>query len=451
MRIRIEGSVDYQQQKQHIPHAFTVAEGATRLTIHFDYAPKFSQGEKYRNDLSLTLFDPQWARGARHNNDDRNLTITETWATPGYLPGKLQPGVWTVWIDTHRVLPPDTIHYWFEIEISHEPVEAHAPFVAAATAPRGAGWYRGDLHGHSLHSDARWDVPDLAQYARDYQLDFVTLSDHNTTSGVPQLLSLAGDDLLAIGAMELTTYYGHALALGVRQWVEWRTDTGNATMPQLAERARADGATFVIAHPHSVGDPACTGCDWGYPDMMPGNARCVEVWNSAWDSDRQNERALALWYDWLNAGYRMVGTRGTDIHGPLRYTNVGFNVVYAEALSESEILRAIRQGHLYISARPELELTARGSDGSSGMVGDLVTGESVEVSLRWAKGAEGDRLRWIVNGAVVEEMPIAQQGERHWPLNAADARWCTVEIRGANGEMHAVTNPIFLGTAADWR
>ena len=451
MRIRIDGTLDYRQQKQHIPHAFTMPEGATRLTINFDYEPKFSQGQNYRNDLSLTVFDPEWARGARHNNNDRNLTITETWATLGYLPGKLQSGVWTAWIDTHRVLPPDTIHYWFEIEISDEPVETRAPFVKAPTAPRGAGWYRGDLHGHSLHSDARWDVPDLAQYARDYKLDFVTLSDHNTTSGMPQLDSLAGDGLLTIGGMELTTYSGHALALGVRKWVDWRTEIDDTTMPQRVEEARAAGATFIIAHPLSMGDPVCTGCDWGFVDMMPGSARCVEVWNSAWESDRQNEGALALWYSWLNQGYRMVGTRGTDIHGPLNYTNVGFNVVYAEALSEAEILRAIRQGHLYISAHPVLDLRAKGSDGSSGMVGDFVGGETVEISLKWQECSEGERLRLIINGKIAEETPVGASGERTWTLTAGETSWCVVEIRGANGEMRAVTNPIFLGNEADWR
>ena len=127
MRIRIDGTLDYRQQKQHIPFAFTVPAGATKLSIRFDYEPKVSQGQSYRNDLSLTLFDPQGARGARHNNQDRNLIITAATATPGYQPGELQPGTWTVWIDTHRILPPDVIAYWFEIEISSDPVARRMP------------------------------------------------------------------------------------------------------------------------------------------------------------------------------------------------------------------------------------------------------------------------------------------------------------------------------------
>lgn len=442
MRIHIDGSLDYTQNKRHIAHAFTVPASTTRLTIHFDYSPKQSQGQTYRNDLSLTVFDPTSCRGARHNNQDRNLTITADTATPGYVPG-LQPGTWTAWIDTHRVLPPDTIHYAFDIETSSEPVAAAGePWPPATTAPRGAGWYRGDLHGHTLHSDGHWDVPDLLAYGRAYGLDFVTLSDHNTISGLRQLDSLRRDDLLTIGGMELTTYYGHALALGLRSWLEWRVDASGLTMPELAARAQEAGATFIIAHPLSLGDPFCTGCDWGYPDMMPGNARLVEVWNSAWPTDNQNEQGLQLWYAWLNAGYRMSATRGSDIHGPLDYTNVAFNVVYAEELSEAAILRAIRQGHLYISAGPRLELTARSSDGSTAIIGDRVTGAEVEVTLAWTAGSAGERLRLIVDGALVEESPLAETGERRWTLPPA-ARWCVVEIRRADGEMRAVTNPIY--------
>ncbi len=448
--MRIDGTLDYRQQKQHLPFTFTVPTGATRLTIQFDYGPKFSQGQTLRNDLSLTLFDPTGARGARHNNQDRNLTITAYSATPGYIPGVLQPGVWTVWIDTHRILPPDVINFWFEIDISTDPIsETDQRPVKGTTAPRGAGWYRGDLHGHTLHSDGRWDVPDLVQYARDYKLDFVTLSDHNTVSGLAQMDSLAADDLLTMGGVELTTYYGHALALGVRQWMEWRVGIDGTTMPDLAARAMQAGATFIIAHPMALGDPFCTGCDWAYPDMMPGNAHCVEIWNTEWDSESQNDQAVALWYKWLNQGYRMAATRGTDIHAPMTDPNPAFNVVYAEELSEAAVLAAVRQGHLYISVAPRLELAAQGD--STGIMGDLVAGDSVEVRLTWSNCAAADHLRLIVNGEVREDSSVAEYGQHQWTFGTSEARWCVVEIRSADGAMRAITNAIRFGTAADWR
>ena len=113
-------------------------------------------------------------------------------------------------------------------------------------------------------------------------------------------------------------------------------------MPDIAAAVAAAGGLFVIAHPMSVGDPVCTGCDWRYDDMMPGNARCVEIWNGGpWSED--NERGLSLWYSWLNQGYRMVATAGSDIHGPSDVdTFVGLNNVYAAELSERAILDAVK-------------------------------------------------------------------------------------------------------------
>lgn len=449
MQVRFEGTLDARHNKTHIPHTFNVPPGTQVVTIRFDQTEQTSA--MVVPQVSLTLFDPNGARGARHNNADQNIRLTAWTATPGYVPGNLIAGTWTAWIDVHRLLEPDTVQYTLDIEVSEEtPDEVPQAWTKGSTAPRGRGWYRGDLHGHTLHSDASWDVPEFVQYARHYGLDFVTLTDHNTVSPLPEHDHYSADDLLTMGGMELTTYDGHALALGVRAWQEWRVGLDGATMPMLAERAMSGGALFVIAHPMSIGDPWCTGCAWGYADMMPGSARCVEIWNGEWAGTSNNEAALGLWYGWLNEGYRMAVTAGTDIHGPLYDAAPGFNVVYAEALSERAILSAIRAGHLYLSRGARLDLTAQGENGSAGMMGDVVSGNTVKLAARWADAAEGDALRLIVGGEVREVVPVGASGEREWTLNA-ETRWATVELRGADGTMRAIANPIFMGSEADWR
>jgi hypothetical protein len=446
MKIRIDGAVDYQQSKTHIPHTFTLPVGTTQLEIRFDYAPMHTEGQPVQNDLSLTVFDPDGARGARHCNPDRNLTITAHTATPGYLPG-LKPGVWTIWIDAHRIMPAETLHYWLEIETTDQPIlELAQPWVKPTLKLHGPGWYRGDLHGHTRHSDADWDVPDFVQYGREFKLDFVTLTDHNTVSPLGQVDSLANDDLLTMGGTELTTYYGHALALGVREWQEWRVGASGLTMPQLAQQAMQNGALFIIAHPHSVGDPYCTGCDWQYTDMWPGNARCVEIWNGPWDGDSGNEQALKTWYEWLNQGYRMVGTAGTDIHGPLNYDPApGFNIVYAQERSEIEILNAIRHGHVYLSSGPRLTFTAQSASGDSVMVGDHILGEDIRFTLIWENCRPGDQLFIQINGTVVEQLTSMTEGSHSWKMSGDQRGWCVVELRSAEGQMRAITNPIFCG------
>jgi hypothetical protein len=317
------------------------------------------------------------------------------------------------------------------------------------TARRGMGWYRGDLHAHTIHSDAHWDVPDLVAYARSERLDFVTLTDHNTVSGLAQMDSLSADDLLTMGGMELTTYHGHALALGIRDWVDWRVQVGGRTMPAICEEVVRTDGLFVIAHPMAVGDPICTGCDWQYTDVMPGPARCVEIWNNPWDDESvRSEMALQLWYQWLNEGYRMVATAGSDIHlAPTPDIVYGRNVVFAQDLSERAILDGVRRGHLYLSAGPQLEFSATTADGQSAEMGDCLRGEDALLTVRWADAPAGTWLRWIVNGETEHKTLCDSDGSAELPVHQKN--WVVVELRGPPDNMLAITNPIFLGDG--WR
>ena len=446
MTTHIAGTLDHTHSKQHIPHSFDLPDGATKLTINFDYTPLTSDGADYGNQLSFTLFDPEKSRGTRHNNRGQQAILTPVTASPGFTPGPLLAGTWTLFVDTHRIMPPTPVAYEFTIEVETdgviEPAEA---WTKGSTASRGPGWYWGDLHGHTLHSDGQWDVGGFIAYARENKYDFVTLTDHNTVSGLPEWDSYCADDLLTMGGMELTTYYGHALALGTREWQEWRVAFG-ATMTDFAQQITDAGGLFVIAHPRDQGDPACTGCRWAYDEMMPGIARVVEVWNGPWSNF--NEDSLALAYKWLNAGYRMAFTTGSDIHGRPSRPNVvpALNVVYADDMNEAAILDGIRQGHNYMSTGPGLGLTATNGTASV-MMGDTITAhddaaDPVEVTFTWSECPHGATARVIKNGWVILECAANGQGERR--LVAKDETgWYVLELRDARGQMLAVTNPLF--------
>lgn len=437
------------QAKQHLSHTFLLPDGATELAVQFTYGPSHVEGQPGRNLLSLSLFDPNGSRGAGHNRADNSIRLNAAYATPGYVPGPLPPGRWQLVVDSHMVLPGAPLTYQLNIDASFEPVTDKDPgYKKGITPPRGAGWYRGDLHAHTIHSDGHWDVPDLVAAARASGWDFVTLTDHNTVAPLAQMDSFSASDLLTMGGLELTTYAGHALALGVRQWIDWRVRPPQAprrTMQAIAAEVEAAGGLFVIAHPMSPGDPVCTGCDWQYADMMPGTARAVEVWNGEWSD--YNEDGLALWYHWLNQGYRLVATAGTDSHGPPLVPNhVGFNVVYAEALSEVAILSAIRQGHLYLCA-DQCELKVYGlTENQQGIPGDNLHGQEAQIEVSWSVPEPGDVLRLIADGQVAETLTLEDSGTHRWTFPIEQPTWRVVEWRDRDGQMRALTNPIFFST-----
>jgi hypothetical protein len=450
MQIAINKTITVADLHRHIPHEFDVPEGTTQIHIEFGYSPEYATDQEYRNQMSLSLFDPEGARGVYYLIREWGITINAMQNTPGINNGPIQPGTWTIYVDTYRLLPPDPINYRIDIDLSMDPINVTAAeYGRKKSLHRGPGWYRGDLHAHSLHSDANWDVPDLVNFARRNGLDFVTLTDHNTVSGLPQHDSLTDGDLLTMGGIELTTFYGHALALGKRQWYEWRLDTEDQpTMRELAQRAIDSGALFVIAHPMSPGDPICSGCRWEYADMRPGNAPAVEVWNGVWREF--NEMSLQEYYRWLNEGYRLVMTAGSDMHGPPWDVEgrVGRNVVYAEELSETSILKAIRQGHSYISAGPELILTGHTDSRLEVMAGDHLPATVATLHAHWSGAHAGDVLRLIGDGRPLDTIEASGGDNTTWTLESGQVRWCNLELRDSNGDMWALTNPIFFGDSA---
>ncbi len=444
--------------KRHIPHTFTVPAQCAKLSLHFHYAPRRASG--MTNLLTLTLFDPNGFRGAGHRGGDTHtVELTPDAATPGYLAGALPAGEWTVQIDTHMVLPGEPVHYTLEVAVEEATIDRAATPVPTPDFSRvitaEAGWYRGDLHSHTLHSDASWTAQELVAAARQLDLDFIALTDHNTISPLAEMATLGGDGLLTMGGQELTTFWGHAVCLGAHQvWLDWRVDRAGTKMATLATELYEEGQLYIIAHPHAIGDPYCTGCRWLYTAMMPGTARLIEVWNGPWFGGHPlehncNEDGLAFYYRCLNEGRRLVMTAGSDAHGPKHYERgPGFNVVFASELSEQGILRALAAGHSYLSTGPTLDFTAETADGERAMMGDQLTVETAaEVTVRgkWHDAPTDSVLRWIVNGARYRQANVQDDGEETWRLPTHGTRWCTVELRdGETGAMLAVTNPIFF-------
>lgn len=456
------GQLTEAHNKRHLPHKFLVPPACTRLSLRLHFEP--AQAGDARNMLTLTLFDPAGFRGAGHRGGNlHELYLAPDSATAGYIAGPLPAGTWIAQIDAHRVgaEEPCTYSLTVTVETAGGAVAEKTGVVAPPDFDRvlssTPGWYRGDLHAHTRHSDGDWDEADLVAAARAERLDFVALTDHNTVSGLASFAGLGGDHLLTMGGLELTTFWGHAVCLGLSEWLDWRVDASGTAMANIARSLQSSGAHFAIAHPRSPGDPYCTGCRWLYPDMMPGPARCVEVWNGPWvppgGAPSYNEEGLALWYQWLNAGFHLVATAGSDAHSLADYRNrPGFNVVYADDLSQSAILRGVAAGHLYLSSGPTLQFRASQAGERTAMMGDHLRVDSHAGDLCLEASCTlcppDSLLRLVENGQVIDEVPVSGAAEHTWEQPANPGTWYLMELRDRHHEMLALTNPIFF-TAGD--
>ena len=139
-----------------------------------------------------------------------------------------------------------------------------------------------------------------------------------------------------------------------------------------------------------------------------------------------------------------MATAGSDTHAAYDYSRrPGLNVVYADELSERALLAAVQRGHLYLSSGPELRLNAQGPAGEAWLCGDTAVGSAV-FAAAWTGSPPHSRLRVIANGRPLSEVPAADQGRHTWQLRASEASWTLVELRAADGEPLAITNPIYL-------
>src|SRR5215831_8855984 len=147
-----------------------VPQGSFALAVDLSY-------DSSEGVLDLGCLGPSgfrgWSGGAR-----RSFVITTESATPGYLPGELEAGLWQVMIGVHTV-PPEGVPYrltaepsggtatgsGFPAAVSAPPVPANRPGRRELPAAPGHRWLAGDLHAHTVHSDGAMTVPELACFA----------------------------------------------------------------------------------------------------------------------------------------------------------------------------------------------------------------------------------------------------------------------------------------------
>ena len=453
---------DRDRQRDH-PFSFEVPIDAGRLLLRFAYRPG-TVGD-FRNLLTLSLFDPRGFRGAGHRGEsNQQINISSDVATPGFLPGPIDPGRWTVELHAHEILNDGGRSGWCEATLTVV-AELDGGATRASARPgtrdprdnplvprrvnRRTDWYRGDLHSHSVHCDGSSTIAEMGQAAVQIGLDFLATTCHNTTSGwmveVPW-----PERLLWIRGIECTTYWGHANILGTSAWVDWRMPRATVTQAITAQAARQN-AVVVINHPAAIGNPLCTGCTWeGSLEDIQG-IDAIEVWNSRWRTqDARNPAALALWTDLLNLGHRVAAVAGTDSHAVEDYADraLPYTSVYSAGLGEADILDALRRGRANLSSGAGLAFRARGADGEEATLpGDCLTLDGpmhLDVSVR---SLASDATLWCVADGVPQRLGHLGAGDAVVTADATADRWWRLELRAGNDvedDLLFLTNPVYI-------
>jgi hypothetical protein len=467
----LQGVLTGADHKSYRTLPFEVPAGTARLTVQFEYA---RQG---KTTVDLGLLGPDGFGGQDglrgwSGGNKTVFTVGANDATPSYQSGPIRPGRWALLLGVPNIRPqaraPYTARIWFSRAdaVYGEPLSSDPP-------PRtGAGWYRGDLHMHDAHSDGSCDsqsgrrVPCplflTVQAAAARGLDFVAVTDHNTVTQANGLRELQPyfDRLLLMPGREITTFSGHANLWGSVAPLDFRV-TGARDWNALLRDASALGGVVSINHPVRPSGEVCMGCGWTAGDGTDlSRVQAVEVVNGG-DADTAYS-GIPFWETLLSRGLRLTAVGGSDNHDPTlaRVTPGGapvgtpVTVVWAQALSVPDLLAGLRGGNVFIDVQGSrdrgMELTAVSGGQRAAMGGALrVAGDArVDFELRVAN-TTGGRVELIMDGRPLAPGtdPDLNGNERtlRFSLRAERGRhWVRANVRGPDGKLWLVGNPIYL-------
>lgn len=459
---------------------FDVPPNTARISISYQY-----ERANGANTIDIGLFD---ARSTGSDTDPRGFRgwsggrrseffISRDEATPGYLSGAMPAGTWRIILGLYKVAPTG-VDVSFKIEIETEEnnsskstpaprktnISSDDATVSVAesgtrrtsspqkVAGRGARWWRGDLHMHTVHSDGDWTIAEQISSALNSGLDFICITDHNTAShhaeidrlrnGSPQLLMLRGE--------EITTYGGHTNAWGLPSgtWIDFRVRAGdNARMSNVVAEAHRSGALISINHPFAL----CGGCGWSY-DTSARGFDAIEVWNGTWDIT--DEQALTMWDKILQSGRHITAIASSDSHRQTDPIGQPTTHVAANALSQSALLNSIRQGRVYLTgeaARPIVTFEAEATTGrrrSRWSIGDeirLRASDKLRFFIATETTPPGATVSLISNSEVIRSFPAKAGGQPQViEIECRRDSYFRLEIRDKTKTVLALTNPIYV-------
>ncbi|WP_407286884.1 CehA/McbA family metallohydrolase [Streptomyces sp. BP-8] len=439
-----------------------VPRGVREIAVSYRYdKPPVPEGTT-GNACDIGIFDERgtelggsgfrgWSGGARSE-----FFLRADEATPGYLPGPVNAGTWHIALGPYTVAPQG-LSYDVTITLRYGP-RRHTPapvYPPQRARGRGRAWYRGDSHLHSVHSDGKRTPAEIAALARAAGLDFITTSEHNTTSAHRAWEGLWGDDLLILTGEEVTTRNGHVVAMGTDPgvFIDWRYRARDNAFGKFARAIRRAGGLVIPAHPHAT----CIGCNWKFG---LNEADAVEVWNGPYTPD--DEVTLAEWDNALvahtqgRAGW-LPAVGHSDAHRDPDVVGLPQTVVLADDLSRRALQDGIRAGRVWIaeSSKVDLAFSVTGERGEHAGIGErLEVPRTTRVTARLkVSGAPGCTVSFVTDQGrlYTTALPPSGEGTVTWQTTPDYAAYIRAEVRhppttaGLPGPMAAMTNPIFLG------
>jgi hypothetical protein len=463
--ITLSGTVTFDDLATYKEIPFEAPVGAYSLSVRVDH-----DGREAHTILDLGLADPVGFRGWSGSNKS-TLYASAFEATPSFRAGPV-PGKWNLILGIPSVRRGVTTHWTATISFNARADAAGAIQLLSGAAP---GWLRGDFHTHTGHSDgscpsqsgARVPCPvgeTLAAAVRS-GLDFVSVTDHNTWAQNDALRELEPfyDRLTVVHGAEITTFKGHANALGVRYPVDFRLGTSHLPDTSiLLDRIAAQGGILSLSHPGLASGELCMGCGWT-GDIDYSRLTAIEAVNGgalrAGTVENPTTSGILFWQKLLDQGFHLTAIGGSDNHDATdmtgeRQSPVGTptTVVWTEDASEQAVIAGVKSGRVFIDLQNQrdrvLDMTAMTGAGST------VHAVAMGGTLHLAPGSQA-ALLITLDGApeaaielVAHNLDVVQGADPHTAqitlASGAANGWIRANARDTAGKLILLGNPIYV-------
>jgi histidinol phosphatase-like PHP family hydrolase len=211
-------------------------------------------------------------------------------------------------------------------------------------------YFRGNLHGHTTHSDGALSPEDVVKHYQQLGYDFICLSDHLWTNKdycAPDVLdsSSLNTEIHCLGKKYVRDGLWHIVANGLP--LDFLPASDQETAPELVNRALQAGAFVTIAHP-----------DWyslTFDEIMSvSHAHGVEIFNNSCHIEAGRGGGIAAADYLLQEKHKIVLTATDDSHFRINDAGGGWVMVAAKELSEQALLDALKKGQYYSSTGVEI-------------------------------------------------------------------------------------------------
>ena len=271
------------------------------------------------------------------------------------------------------------------------------------------GWYGGDNHIHNISPKTcrlEMDAEDL-DVANILTSDFTT--DQSEFEGHVNRYS-SGRRLIYVNQEFRNNHLGHMCLLNLKRLIEPVKTMQQYHYPlhlRACDETRAQGGYVSWAHfPSWPGvenplDVAMEKLD-GLEILCVLDPREFPVFMRNVVPELEANDGLRLWYRYLNCGFRLTATAGTD--KMTTFVTVGANRVYAHVDGEftyENWIKALKQGRTFVTNSPVLSFTVNGQEPGATLRFDSKKNQVAEVKAIAESQLPYDRLEIVSNGVTI--------------------------------------------------